>query len=323
MAARSKTSAGMAVGQGFLGFGLVAVGVVGSLATVLGFFGSTWWLFDFAANFRAHLAVVLLVVALAYSLLFSKATGLFFLVMAVVNAIVVLPLYLGSPAPATGSELFTVVSFNVDQRASIRDRALDWIGTVDADVVVLTEVTEDWMRSSQAAEPYHYLNDIPIDRTFGITVLARDDLEVEVMRITQVRDSVAKINASIGDQPIVIYAVQPRSSANETDAELHREYFTEVASMARSETDPTVVVGDFQSSPWSHTFRSLLSDAQLVDSLTGFGIQTTWPADRWTFFRLPFDHLVHSEELTTVDRYLGPTFGTEHRPIVVTLAAAA
>jgi endonuclease/exonuclease/phosphatase (EEP) superfamily protein YafD len=313
----------MAVGQGFLGFGLVTAGVVGALATVLGFFGSTWWLFDFAANFRAHLAVVLLMVALAYSLLFSKATGLFFLVMAAVNAIVILPLYLGSPAPAAGTDNLIVVSFNVDQRASIRDRAFTWINTVDADVVVLTEVTEDWMRLPEAAEPYHYLNDLPIDRTFGITVLARDDLEVEVMRITQVRDTVAKINASIGDQPIVIYAVQPRASSNETDAKLHQEYFTEITSMVRSETDPTVVVGDFQSSPWSNTFRNLLSDGQLVDSLTGYGIQTTWPADRWTFFRLPFDHLVHSEQLTTVDRYLGPTFGTEHRPIVVTLAAAA
>ena len=84
MAAQHRTSAGIAVGQGFIGFGLVALGVVGTLATVLAFFGSTWWLFDYASNFRAHLAVVLLLVSLAYALVFSKATGLFFMVMAII-----------------------------------------------------------------------------------------------------------------------------------------------------------------------------------------------------------------------------------------------
>ena len=46
-------------------------------------------------------------------------------------------------------------------------------------------------------------------------------------------------------------------------------------------------------------------------------------ADRWAFFSLPYDHLLHTDELTTVDRYLGPTFGVEHRPLVVEVGAAA
>lgn len=322
MAANSRTSAGVAVGQGFIGFGLVAIGAIASLATVLGFFGSTWWVFDFAANFRAHLAVVLLLVALVYSLIFSKATGLFFMVMAVINGLVVLPLYLGNPAPATASDVLTVVSFNVDQRSSIRDLTFRWIDTVEPDVIVLTNVTEDWINSPDMAAPYHFLNQLPVDRTFGIAVLARDQLDVETIRVTPVRDEVARIEASIGNRPVVIYAVQSPASSNETDAVIREEYFTEVASMAREETAATVVVGDFESTSWSHTFRTLLADGNLVDSLKGYGIQTTWPADRWAFFRLPFDHLVHSTDLTTVDRYTGPELGVEHRPIVVKLAPA-
>ncbi len=323
MAAKSRTSAGIAVGQGFLGFGLVTIGVVASLATVLAFFGSTWWLFDWIANFRAHLAIILLLVALAYSLLFSKTTGLFFMIMAGVNALVILPLYIGSPAPATGNDSLTVVSFNVDQKASIRDSAFNWISTIEPDIVVLTEATEAWIAFPEHAAPYRYLNDLPGDRTFGIAVLARQDLDVELLQITQVRDTLAKIEASIGSQPIVIYAVQSWVASNESDARLHEEYMSEVGRLAGEETVPTVVVGDFQSSPWSHSFQSMLAEGHLVDSLIGYGIQTTWPANRWAFFRLPFDNLVHSAELTTVDRYLGPMFGTEHRPIVVKLAIAA
>lgn len=322
MAAKYKSSTSMAVGRGFVGFGLLAAGVVGTLATVLGFFGSTWWLFDYVSNFRAHTAVVLLLVSLGYSLVYSKTTGLFFMAVAVVNGLVILPLYLENPEPAAGDSELTVVSFNVGQRASIRDVTFRWLDTIDADVVVLAAATDDWIRAIEQTASYRLQSRFPIDRTYGITVLSRTELETEVLRVTQVREMIVRVEAAVGSQPVVIYAIQSRTASNETDANLRNSYFDEVTRLVNQETDPTVVVGDFQSGPWSHTFRSLLSDADLVNSLTGYGIQTTWPADRWALFRLPFDHLVHSEDLTTVDRYLGPVFGVEHRPIVVKLAVS-
>jgi len=323
MAAKRGTSASVAVGQGLVGFGLVAIGVVATLATLLGFFGSTWWLFDYAANFRPHLAVVLLLVSLAYSLLFSKATGLFFMAMAIINGLVVLPLYAGNPAQAAAGDDLTIVSFNVDQRSSIRATTNTWIELVEPDIVVLVNANDDWVRTGAPPLSYQYVNDLPLDRTFGISVLAREDLDSEIIRVTQIRDMVVRVEASIADEPIAVYAVQSRTSSNQGDADLRDKYFEEVALMVRRDSVPAVVVGDFQSGPWSHTFRKLQSDADLVDSLEGYGIQTTYPADRWAFLRLPFDNLLHSEELTTVDRYLGPTFGVKHRPIVVKLALAA
>jgi endonuclease/exonuclease/phosphatase (EEP) superfamily protein YafD len=323
MAAQRKTSASVAVGQGFIGFGLVALGVAATLATVLGFFGSTWWLFDFAANFRAHLAVVLLLVALAYSLVFSKATGLFFMAMAIVNGLVLLPLYLNNPAPAASGDALSIVSFNAGQRSSIRDTTFRWIESIDPDIVVLVDATSDWTNAVELADPYKILNDMPVDRTYGIAVLAKEHIDAELLRVTSVRDVVVRVEASIAGRPVAIYAIQSRPASNEADAGLRDKYFAEVTRMARQESMSTVVVGDFQSSPWSHQFKNLLADADLVNSLEGYGIQTTWPADRWAFFRLPFDHLVHSEDLTTIDRYLGPAFGVEHRPIVVKLAIAS
>lgn len=323
MAAKGRSSAAVAVGQGFVGFGLLGVGVVATLGTILGFFGSTWWLFDFAANFRAHLAVVLLLIALAYSLLFSKATGLFFLAMAAINGLLVLPLYSGSPAAAVGDESMTIVSFNVGQRASIRDITFRWIEQVDADLVVLLDSTDAFLEQEELMEPYSLQNDLPLDRSFGITILTKDAVETEIIRASQIRDAVVRVEAAIGDQPLVVYAVQTRSGGNVEDADLRDEYLAEVGRMARDETDPTVIVGDFQATPWSHAFKELQASADLENSMNGFGLQTTWPADRWAFLRIPVDHLLHSEELTTIDRYLGPTFGVDHRPLVVKLGIAA
>ncbi|MCP4303907.1 MAG: hypothetical protein GY788_03305 [bacterium] len=322
MAAKNKPSASVAVGQGIIGFGLVTVGVIGTLATVLGFFGSTWWLFDLAANFRAHLAVVLLIVALLYSLVFSKATGLFFMAMAMVNGLLVLPLYLGSPEATADDDRLQIVSFSVEQRNSIRDQTFRWVDTLDADLIVLLDTTDDWSRPSEQLDGYSIESQIPVDRTFGITILSPDGVEAQLLRIGRLRDSAVRIEAAIGDEPIAIYAIQARSMGNGTDAAHRDEYLAEIARMARAETLPTVVVGDLQATPWSHAFRNLASTADLKNSMDSFGLQTTWPADRWAFFRLPVDHLLHSDDLTTVDRYLGPTFGVDHRPIVVTIAKA-
>ncbi len=323
MASKHKTSASVAVGQGVIGFALVTAGVVGTLATVLGFFGSTWWLFDFAANFRAHLAVGLLIVALLYALIFSKATGLFFMAMAAVNGLLVLPLYANSPAQAAGEESMTIISFNVQQRTSIRDIAFRWVDTVEPDLVVLLDSTDAWTHSTDADDSYTIQSEIPNDRTYGITILSPEGLDTQLIRATRLREAVVRVEATIGEQPVAIYAVQARPSSNETDAADRDEYLAEVGRMVRAESIPTIVVGDFQATPWSHAFRDLASEANLKNSLEGFGLQTTWPADRWSFLRLPLDHLLHSEELTTVDRYLGPSFGVDHRPIVVTVGIAS
>ena len=323
MASKHKSSASVAVGQAVIGFALVTIGVVGTLATVLGFFGSTWWLFDFAANFRAHLTVVLLLVALLYALVFSKATGLFFMAMALVNGLLVLPLYTSSQDPAANDDRLQIVSFSVEQRTSIRDQTFRWVDTLDADLVVLIDSTDDWGRATEQLEGYTVQSQIPVDRTFGITILSPDGVEAQLLRISRLRDSAVRIEATIGDQPIAIYAVQAQSMSNGSDATDRDEYLAEIARLARAETLPTVVVGDLQATPWSHAFRNLASTADLENSLDSFGLQTTWPADRWALFRLPLDHLLHSDDLTTVDRYLGPTFGVDHRPIVVTIAKAS
>jgi endonuclease/exonuclease/phosphatase (EEP) superfamily protein YafD len=323
MVVRGRSSAAVAVGQGFVGFGLVTVGVVGTLATILGFFGSTWWVFDFAANFRAHLAVVLLVVALAYALLFSRAIGLLFLGIAFINGLLILPLYSDSPAAPASSDTIKIVSFNVAQRSSIRDITFRWIDTVEPDIIVLVDSTDEWANAVEMAAPYTVQTELPLDRTFGITVLSAEGLDTQLLRAARIRDTVVRIEASIGSQPVVIYAVQSRKASNETDAGYRDEYLAEVGRMVKGETMPTIVVGDLEASPWSHAFRDLTAEADLKNSMSGFGLQTTWPADRWAFLRLPFDHLLHTAELTTVDRYLGPALGVDHRPIVVEVAMAA
>ena len=48
------------------------------------------------------------------------------------------------------------------------------------------------------------------------------------------------------------------------------------------------------------------------------GFQSTWRR-RDPVFSLPLDHVLHGPGLETIDRWIGPALGSDHRAVVVTL----
>jgi len=306
-----------------LGLFLIALGVGFTLATILGFFGPMWWAFDVLSSFRFQYAVVLLVVGLLYGMAFGRASSLIFVAAGLVNAALVLPLFIASPASASGDDALKIVSFNVQASNQNRDVITRWVANSGADLVFLLETSSDWDATlSNASLPYVVMDEIPEDRVYGITVLAREELDVDLLRVGVTKDVVVRAEASIGSDPVAVYAFHPRSPTSETDAEYRDQVMEEVAAMVDAETVPAVVVGDLNATPWSYAFKKLANEGNLVDSLRGNGYQASWPASLWFGFKIPIDHMLHTAELTTVTRDLGPDLGSDHAPLMVTVAAA-
>ena len=80
------------------------------------------------------------------------------------------------------------------------------------------------------------------------------------------------------------------------------------------------VVGDLNASPWSWSFGRLTDGGALRNSQIGFGLQPTFSANSNVLFRVPIDHLLHSGDLTVVDRRLGDSLGSDHFSLIVELA---
>lgn len=306
-----------------LGLFLIALGVGFTLATILGFFGPMWWAFDVLSSFRFQYAVVLLFVGLIYGMAFGRASSLIFVAAGLVNAALVLPLFIASPAEASGDDAIKIVSFNVQASNQNRDTITRWVANSGADLVFLLETSSDWKAAlSNTALPYVVMDEIPEDRVYGITVLAKDELDVDLLRVGATQDVVVRAEASIGTDPVAVYAFHPRSPTSEADAEYRDQVMEEVAAMVDAETVPAVVVGDLNATPWSYAFRKLANEGNLVDSLRGNGYQASWPASLWYGFKIPIDHMLHTAELTTVTRDLGPDLGSDHAPLMVTVATA-
>ncbi len=87
---------------------------------------------------------------------------------------------------------------------------------------------------------------------------------------------------------------------------------------AASRDGPVVVLGDFNATPWSAAYRELRWRGGLIDSMSGNGLQASWPV-AWGVFSIPIDHVLHSPDLGSNGRRTGPSFGSAHRPVIVSI----
>jgi endonuclease/exonuclease/phosphatase (EEP) superfamily protein YafD len=309
--------------RALFGLILLAIGFLATLGTVLGFLGRFWWAFDLLSSFRLQYALVLLVVGIVYGLTLGRATAFIFLLAAGVNIALIAPFYLSEPADmADGSDELHIATFNVAASNVRRSETLRWMVESGADLGFILESSSDWDPAlASLSTEYDVVVSVPQDRTFGITAIGRGGAVGEVVRLGESREPVVRVETTIGEQPVVVYAVHPRSPTSELRAGLRDETLSALSDVVRRETVPVVVVGDLNATPWSYAFRALSQDAKLTDSMRGHGLQPSWP-DHGFLFSIPIDHVLHTEELTTRTREIGPDLGSDHRPLEVVLGFA-
>ena len=82
---------------------------------------------------------------------------------------------------------------------------------------------------------------------------------------------------------------------------------------------PTVFIGDLNTSMWAPTYLAFEKASGLRNGRKGFGLVPTYPA----FFPIagiPIDHCLVSEEIEVLEFRTGSRIGSDHWPIIVTLA---
>lgn len=83
-------------------------------------------------------------------------------------------------------------------------------------------------------------------------------------------------------------------------------------------SQPLIIAGDMNATPWSPEFGALLKLTSLKDSALGFGIQPSWSVDN-PILAVPIDHVLVSRQFHVANRAIGPEVGSDHRPVLVTL----
>lgn len=294
---------------------LVPTAAVGLLA-LLGFAGRWWWQFDLLAHFRPQYGVILLIGGLGLAATRRTRPAVVALLLAVLNLALVAPLYTGRPAPHdTTLDELTVLTFNVQASQPGRADVVRWLGTVNADVIFLNEASTDWEADLLAADlPYTLAFPRRPGNVFGTAVLFKGAGQVRAIRLGDNQQDVIELTMRHDGREVVLYGSHSLSPTTKQRSAARDDQLASVERRILDSGRPGVMVGDFNATPWSHSFPR-----SLVNSGEGFGLQPTWRTG-WEPLTIPIDHLLHTPDLTTVDRRVLPDQGSDHYPLLITLA---
>jgi endonuclease/exonuclease/phosphatase (EEP) superfamily protein YafD len=301
---------------------LVIPAVALAVVSIASFFGEWLWWLDVLANFRAQFVVGLMIFSLSLLLTRFRRTGIAVFAVAIVNLIPVLPLYVGSPGegePTAPS--IRVMSFNLLSDNESFGEVIDYIRTIDPDLVLLHEASRPWNVAVEAADlGYEVIKPWPDSLIFGTLVLVRgEEIEAVTFGFAEAQPRAVQLSYRPTGWPeaIDVLSTHPLAPTERERADLRNAQLQFAAEWASERDSPRFVVGDFNATPWSSPFRDLMDEADLRNSQLGFGLQPSFPTTSNVILRVPIDHLLHSDHFITRDRRLGPDLGSDHFPLIV------
>ena len=293
------------------------LGVAVAALSIGGLFGSMHWLLDLAANFRPQQALALLVLGF-FALFGNRAIALALLLTAGLNAALVAPYLLWGSDELAGDAQIEVLSFNVGISNPNRADVAEFIAVEDPDVVFIFESSFEWEDAIRAANlPLQIVAVVPRGRIAGVTVLARPELLPGAIEVS-IGGEAAAVSLDLGDDRVDFIGVHPPSPTTAERSARRDELLAAAAEWVRSRPGEVVLVGDLNATPWSHALRNLRHKGGLTDTMRGAGLQPSWP-EGWGWLAIPIDHVLHTSGLAAADRRTGPSFGSAHRPVLVTI----
>lgn len=184
------------------------------------------------------------------------------------------------------------------------------------DIFAILEAEYAWKTEKNAYTNYPSVEMSEKTGSFGSLIFSKYDTIFNHFTLDgfETLEAIIKING----QEIRLIAVHPTPPASSKYAKIRNYQYNDLIEKINESDLPTIVMGDFNSSPWSPKFKEILSLTNLKLTSLGFGIETTWNASI-PILRIPIDHILVSPEIEVTSFYTGPFMGSDHYPVIATL----
>lgn len=298
--------------------------------TILGFIGRMFWWADYFAHPRLHLAVALCVIAAIFILTFDWVRVIAALVGIGLNMLAVTTSIAGTNnitnAMAMPAGQLRVITVNVSDLSPQSPVLIRWLTSLSPDIVVLVSANHAWLPTLDkliGALPYQKMADHTTD--FGMAILSRfpmDRTESSVAGPMSLPTLTAEMETPIGR--IAIMGVHPNPPGDGASTRARDLYLAQLAAIAQTTSMPTLLVGDFNATPWSSGFETIRNLPNLQPA--SMDIPATWPAELGPM-GLPTEHILLSipynkpRDIIFSTIKAGPALpGLSHLPLLATLA---
>ncbi len=300
---------------------LVAISVFSLVTMIAGMLGKWHFLLDLASHLRVQAIIAVLASGVMLAMLGRRRVATACVLVGIGMATTLTPYY-WPPKPMTG-KTYRLMTANVLTRNTNKSLVLQSIHQMDPDFVLLQETDNAWTQAIQRGlhqkYPYHRLE--PRDDNFGIAMFSKHRWsKCEVISFSpeiQLPSLIAEFQLPDGTE-LQLIATHPLPPIRHSTWTARNRAFKGVAKEVQQRgSHRTIVAGDLNSTPWSYWFKRLLKESGLRDSSRGQGLQSTWNPTPLPFPGLVIDHVLVGSEIEIADRMVGPSIGSDHRPVIV------
>ncbi len=299
----------------------VFLALVGSL---IGFAGSFDFHFDLFSHFRLTYAVALAAGFFLALVCRQRKLALAWGIGFAVNFAAIAPLWLpakGQSGNAKPERTLRVQMVNVLRDNSRKDAVVAAIRQADPDVFLAVELDDAWLGALKQELTDRWPHQVGQARgdAFGIALFSKRPLENAT--IFESPGSFApSIRAEIvqGSTRVTIFGTHPFPPVTRFNQDNWIAQMDDLARRVSGETGNIVVIGDFNTTPWSENYRRFRSMSGLIDTMQGFGPQPSWPSFV-PYAGLPIDHVMVSPGIRATRRRVGGFVGSDHFPVMADL----
>jgi endonuclease/exonuclease/phosphatase (EEP) superfamily protein YafD len=281
--------------------------------------GRYFFLAELINNFRCQIMLLLLPFALLLLLFRQWWLAILYAFATAWSMVGIVWIFFPDAQPPPGATTIKFMSFNVLDTNPTPPLALARILEHDADVVTVVEFANDWpevLLPLHDKYPYRLLQ--PRHHGFGIAFFSKlplSDIRVHQLGEDETDCPMIVSTITVGEQKIRLAGMHVFSPTNRLRMDLRNRLLSEAAQILSLSNDPTIVMGDFNCTPWSPFLSDFVAATGYRDSRQGFGYQATWHKDLG-IFKIPIDHAFISDSIHVHNRFVATAAGSDHLPIV-------
>ena len=303
----------------------VVPGLMVLVASLLALGSALWWPLALLEHFRLWYAVLLLPFAILTAF-HNRYLAVLFLVGAVANAVPVGRHVRWQASPPTGTHCH-IISANLDHHASPNAPAIHTLLASYPDLLLLFEVTPDWLEVIEKASPgYDVLESVARVDTRGVAALTRSGGLLAAVTVIQLLPEITDRPMLVVDMPrddgriVRVLGFHSKRPVGAQNSRIQGLEFEALGDWLESQRNgpPILVMGDFNATPWSYRCRRLVDDSGYRSTKRDWPMGT-WPALAPMAAQLPIDHCIADPSLDIAVCRPGRRIGSDHLPLVVSV----
>ena len=306
---------------------IIAITVLPLGLFVFSLFGRYSFFAELVNNFRCQIMFMLL--PFAFLMLGIRRTWFAIIVFAAVawSLFSIAGIYLPAQQPPPGPKIVRIMSHNVLGDNEQHVDVIKQIKKASPDIFVIVEYSRHWYHAMKLLDK-EYPHQILEARWHGFGIAIFSKLPIinhSVHQLSKSQTDVPFIIATVdigNGQSLRVAGVHTISPTNRYRMDLRNQQFIEAGQLLLESNQPTIILGDYNCTPYSPFLSDFVVQTGYRDSRQGFGHHASWPHAKYWFAQIPIDHAYVSPGIHVHDRWLGDRCGSDHRAFVVDVSVS-